>query len=77
MQENKKPFLRRILGWMASALPHLLLILEGFLLTLLIIDIINPAMDFINNDTTKTIMMGTCILAFTVSGMLIYHQRKQ
>ena len=64
MQENKKPFLRRILGWMASALPHLLLILEGFLLTLLIIDIINPAMDFINNDTTKTIMMGTCILAF-------------
>ncbi len=45
------------------AIPHLSIILSGMLLTLLVIDRINSAMNFINNNYTKIIIVLLCLLA--------------
>lgn len=57
-------------------LPHLVIILGIALLTLLIIDQVNSAMNFINNDLTKGMFFVLVALGFACAGRLIYLDRK-
>lgn len=67
---------KRLLSLLADALPHMLMILMGMLLTFCIIDRVNSAMGFIDNAMTKGIMMAASVISFVVSGMMIYYRRK-
>lgn len=67
---------KRVLSLLAAAMPHLLLILSGMLLTFCIIDFFNSAMGFLDNEITKGIQMALCGVSFITAGMLIYHQRR-
>jgi hypothetical protein len=57
-------------------LPHLSIILSGMLLTFFIIDRVNTAMAFINNDITKWLIGISAVLSMIVAGMLIHCQRR-
>ena len=46
-----------------QVLPHICIILSGMLLTFFIIDQINPAMAFINNEITKWLIGVTAVLS--------------
>ncbi len=57
-------------------LPHLNIIMVVVLVTLLIIDICNPFMEFINNDITKGFIWFTCALSLTNAIVFLVEERK-
>ncbi len=57
-------------------LPHVCIILSLAMLTFLIIDQINIAMGFVNNQGTKIIMMVLCALTIAVCCLFIRDMRK-
>lgn len=59
-----------------KAIPHISIILSGMLLTLLVIDRINSAMNFINNDYTKIIILILCLLTVFQSIIQIIAMRR-
>lgn len=59
-----------------KVIPHISIILSGMLLTLLVIDRINSAMNFINNDHTKIIILILCLLTVFQSIIQIIAMRR-
>ena len=57
-------------------LPHLMIILGIFLLTLLIIDQVNEVVRFIDNQFTKVMFFVLVALGFVCAGRLIFLDRK-
>ena len=57
-------------------LPHLMIILCIFLLTLLIIDQVNEVVRFIDNQFTKVMFFVLVALGFVCAGRLIFLDRK-
>ena len=57
-------------------LPHLMIILGVFLLTLLIIDQVNEVVRFIDNQFTKVMFFVLVALGFVCAGRLIFLDRK-
>lgn len=55
---------------------HLCIIISGMLITFVIIDYVNPIMNFINNSMTKGLMLALGILSITMAGLLIAKLRK-
>lgn len=68
--------IKRMLSLLAAALPHLNIALGIVMLTLLITDRFNRAMNFVNNDITKYMMIGFCVLVIVQSVIYSYRQRK-
>ena len=68
--------IRKLLDLATTFIPHLNIALSLVLLTLLITDRFNRAMNFVNNDITKLIMMGFCVLVVLESVIYSYRQRK-
>jgi predicted neutral ceramidase superfamily lipid hydrolase len=67
---------KKILSLAATALPHINIALGVVLLTLLVTDRYNRAMNFINNDITKGLLTVFCILVVIESVIYSYRQRK-
>ena len=67
--------IKKMLAVFAAVLPHLNISLGIVMLTLLITDRFNRAMNFINNDITK-FMMAFCVLVIIESLIYSYRQRK-
>lgn len=59
-----------------NILPHINIIIACMVLTFLIIDRFNNAMQFIENDITKGILFAFVIIAIINSIVLIVYQRK-
>ncbi len=59
-----------------AALPHINIVLSLLFLTLVIIDHFNNAMQFIENDITKTLLFIFAILVIWSSVCLIILQRR-
>ena len=57
-------------------LPHVCIVLALVMLTFLIIDQVNSAMAFINNQGTKILMMIFCVLVGALSVWAMREQRK-
>ena len=68
--------IKKILLLFASALPHLNISLGIVMLTLLITDRFNRAMNFVNNDITKSMLIGFCVLVIIESVIYCYRQRR-
>ena len=68
--------IKKLLSLAAAAIPHINIALGIVLLTLLITDRFNRAMNFINNDITKFMLMVFCLLVITESVIYSYRQRK-
>lgn len=62
---------------LSALLPHLCIILSGMLLTFFILDQINPAMAFINNEITKWLMLLQAVLTIICCILLIIFQRRK
>lgn len=58
-------------------LPHVCIVLSIVMLTFLIIDQMNSAMAFINNQGTKIIMMIFCVLVLALAFWAVREQRKR
>lgn len=54
-----------------TVLPNLCIVLAVMLLVFSVIDYVNPGMQFIDNDITKTLIFIFGILSFTVSVMYL------
>ncbi len=59
--------MKKILSLLGAALPHLILILSLMMLTFFVIDLVNPAMAFLNNTITKTLLAVFAVLAAVLS----------
>jgi len=57
-------------------LPHLNIIMVIVLVTLLIIDICNPFMEFINNNITKGFIWFVCALALFEAVVMLIDERR-
>lgn len=57
-------------------LPHLMIVLGIFLLTLLSIDQVNEVMSFMKDPFTKAMQFVLVLLGFACAGRLIYLDRK-
>lgn len=69
--------IKRILSLIASALPHINIALGITMLALLVTDQFNRAMNFINNDMTKTLMIIYCVLIIIQSVIYSYNRRNK
>jgi hypothetical protein len=58
-------------------LPHVCIVLSLVMLTFLIIDQVNSAMAFINNQGTKILMMIFCALVIALAVWAVREQRKR
>ena len=58
---------------MKALIAHLDIVLSGMILVLLVIDRVNTAMQFINNDITKYLLFALCAVCF-VSGIILTAQ---
>lgn len=58
-------------------LPHLNIIMVIVLVVLLIIDICNPFMEFINNNITKGFIWFTCALALFEAVVMLVENHKE
>lgn len=67
---------RRISGF-ARFLPHALIVLCGMLLTFFVINLINPAMEFLHNGMTDGIVLAVSILGIVTACLLISLQRRR
>ncbi len=56
-------------------LPHLNIIMVVVLVVLLIVDICNPFMEFVNNDITKGFIWFMCALAITNAVVMLIETR--
>lgn len=63
--------------YLPRILAHAAIILVLVLLTLLILDYINPTMDFINNSITKVMIGVLCVLSFVNAFFVLVATRKQ
>ncbi len=61
---------------LAKILPHICIVLAIVMLVFLIIDQVNSAMAFINNQGTKIIMMVFSALVIVLSGVTIALERR-
>ena len=61
---------------LAKILPHICIVLAIVMLVFLIIDQVNSAMAFINNQGTKIIMMVFSALVIVLSGVSIALERR-
>lgn len=59
-----------------KALPHLCIIISVMMLVFLVADFYNGAMNFINNDMFKVLLLAFCILVIATSVFLIAHHRR-
>lgn len=66
----------KLLKILLGLAPHLLITLAGMFLTFFIIDKHNRAMEFINNDISKGLILVWCIISFICAAVMIYNQRK-
>lgn len=57
-------------------IPHVNFIFAVIFITLLIVDICNPLMDFINNDITKGFMWALCLTIIAEGVFIIIDRRK-
>jgi hypothetical protein len=60
-----------------NVLPHICVIMSGMFITFFIVDKFNLEMAFINNDTTKFLMLVFSVVSIVVSSMLIYKNRRE
>ncbi len=66
---------KKLLSHLVSALPHLNIALGLVMLALLVTDSFNRAMNFINNDITKTLLAFFCLLVI-IESMIYSHIRR-
>lgn len=66
----------RFLKLLEKLLPHFLIVLAGMFLTFFIIDKYNNAMEFINNDISKALILVWCVISFICAAAMIVYQRK-
>ncbi len=69
--------LKKIWHLFKCFVPHLMIVLSFILITLLVTDQFNRAMNFINNNITKGGLLVFAILAVFQSVLHIIHNRKQ
>ena len=60
----------------SKILPHIAIIISFMLMTFVVIDHFNSAMNFINNDATKILMFILSLVSVVNSILLIRLQRK-
>ena len=63
--------MNKFFGFIKAVLPHLVFILSIMVATFVIINHINPYMQFVDNKGTKVIMIVHCLLAAAESVYLI------
>ena len=68
---------KTLLSFLGRCLPHLLIINSLILITLILIDRVNAAMNFINNSLTKSMLFITCVVAVFCAVLLIIRQRRE
>lgn len=69
--------MKRFLTLLKTFLPHLTMALSFVLITLLVTDRFNRAMNFINNDITKGGLAALAVLVIVQSIMQIVRDRKE
>jgi len=62
--------------YIANLLPHFCIVISGMMMVLLIIDIFNTNMNFIDNSITKRLLMILMVAVVSCSIMLIKRQRQ-
>ena len=68
---------KKILSIIEALLPHINIAQGLVILTLLITDRFNRAMNFINNDITKSMLALYCVLVIAESVISYYRGRKE
>jgi hypothetical protein len=58
-------------------LPHICIIISFMILTLCVIDQVNSAMNFINNNIFKSLLFAYCIAVIATSIVLISENRRR
>lgn len=66
---------KTLLSFLGRCLPHLLIINSLILITFVLIDRVNNAMNFIDNSMTKGLLLITCVVAVASAVLLIIRQR--
>ena len=61
---------------LSKILPHITIILAGMFIVFWILDILNPAMNFINRKLSNKILLAFCISAIITAILAVYSQRK-
>lgn len=56
---------------------HICIIISGMLITFVIIDYVNPIMNFVNNSMTKTLILILSICAIFMAYFIISKSRKE
>lgn len=69
--------LKELFSVAEAALPHINIALGIVMLTLLVTDSFNRAMNFINNDITKSMLAVFCVLVIAESVISYFRQRNQ
>ena len=69
--------IKKILNLIADALPHVNIALGITVLALFVTDQFNRAMNFVNNDMTKTLVMIYCVLIIIQSVIYSYNRRNK
>ena len=67
----------KALNLLKKVLPHIHFVLVVVFVTLLIVDICNPFMDFINNNITKGFLWFYCVLSITTGTVFLVDDRIQ
>ena len=60
-----------------KALPHICIVISFMMLTLYVIDRVNGAMNFIDNDIFKSLLLVYCIAVILTSVFLIADNRRR
>lgn len=60
-----------------AALPHLCIVISFMMFVFLIIDNVNSAMNFIDNDVFKILLTGFCVLVIALSVIVIVQHRRR
>lgn len=67
----------KILDLLKKILPHVHFVMIVVFITLLIVDICNPFMDFINNNITKGFLWFYCALSITTGTVMLIDNYKR
>lgn len=67
----------KILNFLNKILPHVHFVMIVIFVTLLIVDICNPFMDFINNDITKGFLWFYCALSVTTGAVMLINNKNK
>ena len=69
--------MKRFFDLVGRILPHLVLILAVMMLVFFCIDLVNPAMAFLNNDVTKYLLAVNSVLtAILAVCAIVRHEKK-